>query len=134
MTPIKVISRQKAAEAQARGIGEIFSQMEEARLKGSLKVVNGMPNSDSQNSLRSLEAPQTMIFRSQGSQPRSSIPDGFDGRPSSPSGLTLVPHHQILQEHGTRLFVPSFKTVEKAVAAKVFFEQHYCPSHLISLF
>lgn len=170
VTPIKVISRQKAAEAQARGIGEIFSQMEEAGLKkGSLKVVNGMPASDSLSSIKSNlldpsaillttkseedhsskdeeslqllsglkgdldvdEAQKTIIVHPDRSRPLmdfsdpTSNSDQSDLRPSSPSGLKKVPEDEAIEETGTRSFIPSLQTVEKAVAAKVFFEQHY---------
>ncbi|KAG0149915.1 hypothetical protein CROQUDRAFT_668824 [Cronartium quercuum f. sp. fusiforme G11] len=190
VTPIKVISRQKAAEAQARGIGEIFSQMEDAGLKGSLKVVNGMPKGESQSSIASLilpsleaelfeasagesdpndepsfsivrtdtraeptlphqskspspgaldenETQKTIIVHSTRknksprpamdfSEPIPTSPSTIPGsRPSSPSGLQWVPEDEAVLENGTRSFIPSLKTVEKAVAAKVFFEQHY---------
>ncbi|KAH9808025.1 hypothetical protein DFH28DRAFT_936840 [Melampsora americana] len=161
VTPIKVISRQKAAEAQARGIGEIFSQMEESGLKkGSLKVVNGMPTSDSQSSMKSnlpetlplttnleqitspkveefLELsgideddhPKTIIVHPNRSRPLMDFSepssDLSNSRSSSPSSLKNVPEDEAIEERGTRNFIPDLQTVEKAVAAKVFFEQHY---------
>ncbi|EGG02687.1 uncharacterized protein MELLADRAFT_91210 [Melampsora larici-populina 98AG31] len=166
VTPIKVISRQKAAEAQARGIGEIFSQMEEAGLKkGSLKVVNGMPTSDSQSSIKSNilealgspltqpiqldrilkdeeldddEAQRTMIVHPDRSRPLMDFSEpigrsGSESRPSSPSGLKNVPEDEAIEETGTRSFIPSLQTVEKAVAAKVFFEQHYSEQNNIRM-
>lgn len=135
VTPIKEAVRARAAAA---GVWEVTAAQDlDLYRKGELKVVNGMPSSILNGPLATppLPSPGNFTVESAGA-----VEDEGLWMAGERQGMETVvvrrprlertmPEYQEEEEVEDE-WSPSLATVEKAVATKVFFENHYCTSHL----